>query len=332
MNALPAGPSSKPNASPDMRLGFGAANLGNLRTAMTDEIAKAILTEAWDGGIRYFDTAPHYGLGLSERRLGAFLRTKPRDEFLISTKVGRLLRPRPEWDGEQDDEGFDVPGSMGRVVDFSEAGIRASHAESLERLELDRVDILYLHDPERTDIDAGLKHAIPALQAMREEGIVSAIGVGSMSVSALRASADTAGVDLLMVAGRLTLAEQPLVPEVIDRCRERGIGIVNASVLNSGLLASDDPSADSRYDYGEVPAELLERVARIRSVCHRFGVPLPTAALHYASGLDVVRSVVLAGSKPGQIGQSLRRLRGAVPKELWSALIKDHLVDIGPNK
>jgi D-threo-aldose 1-dehydrogenase len=126
---------------------------------------------------------------------------------MISTKVERLLRPRSQWRGEHDDEGFDVPGSVGRVVDFSEAGIRASHAESVKRLGLDRVDILYLHDPERTDLAAGLRHAIPALQAMRDEGIVSAIGAASMSVDALRASADTPGVDLLMVAGPLMRAE-----------------------------------------------------------------------------------------------------------------------------
>lgn len=304
----------------ELARGFGAANLGNLHAAMSDEQALAILEAAWDGGIRYFDTAPHYGLGLSERRLGSFLRTKPREEFIVSTKVGRLIRPNPDWQGGTDGEGFEVPGSLRRQVDFGEEGIRASHAESLERLGLDRIDILFLHDPERADLAGGLRDAIPALQALRGEGSVDAVGVGSMSVNALLASAQTPGIDLLMVAGRYTLAEQPIAPEVLDACRTNGIGIVNASVFNSGLLASDNPDTISRYDYGEVPEELLTRVRRIREICHHFDVPLPVAALHFAGLHEAVRSVVIAGSKPQQINQNLAWMQQPVPDGLWTAL------------
>ena len=293
---------------------------------MSDEQARDILDAAWAGGIRYFDTAPHYGLGLSECRLGAFLQTKPRHEFVISTKVGRLIRANPDWRGAGDHEGFDVPGSLRREVDFSGNGIRASHAESLERLGLDRVDILYLHDPERSDLALGLRTAIPALRALRSEGAVAAIGVGSMSVEALLASARTPSVDLLMVAGRFTLADQSIAPEVLGACRANGIGIVNASVFNSGLLASDDPTETSRHDYGDLPDGLLYRVRRIREICQRFDVPLPVAALRFAGRDNNVRSVVIAGSNPSQIEQNIAWVHRTVPEELWAALGENGLI------
>src|SRR6478609_5788946 len=201
------------------RLGYGAANVGNLFRALTDDQAWAILDAAWDAGIRYYDTAPHYGLGLSERRLGAFLRTKPRDEFVISTKAGRLLRPNPDHDGGLDlAADFHVPTTLRREWDFSEAGIRASLEESLERLGLDRVDVLYLHDPERHDLDLALREAFPALEQLRAEGTARAIGIGSMVSEALAAAVESADLDLVMIAGRYTLLEQPAADAVLPAC------------------------------------------------------------------------------------------------------------------
>ncbi len=309
------------------RLGYGAANLGNFHRVMSDDESMAILDAAWDSGIRYFDTAPHYGLGLSETRLGAFLRGKPREEFVLSTKVGRLIRPNPDGEGTLDlDNDFHVPADSKRVWDFSAAGIRTSLEESLERMGLDRVDILYLHDPERHDLELGLAEGIPALAALRAEGQVAAIGVGSMVTEALLASVETDSLDLLMVAGRYTLAEQPALAEVIPACERAGVGIVNASVFNSGLLASDNPGLDARYEYGEVPPAMLQRVQSIAEVCREFGVSLPTAALQYAGRNGAVRSVIVGGSRPAQLRDSAERMSETVPAQLWTALVDRGLV------
>lgn len=317
----------EPAKLPYGALSFGAANLGNLYRALTDDEACAALDAAWDVGIRYFDTAPHYGLGLSERRLGTFLATKPRDEFIISTKVGRLLRPNPDGVGSLDDENdFVVPADLQRVWDFSVGGIRRSLEESLERLGLDTVDILYLHDPERYDLDRALETGIRGLTVLRDDGLVSAVGLASMSVDALLSGARTGAVDLLMVAGRFTLADQSALPEVIPECRARGIGVVTASVFNSGLLAAGKPGADSRYDYGDVPADVLARVNSIAAVCTDFGIELASAALQYTLREPSVRTVVVGAGRPEQIRQNAERMRMEVPEELWATLVVEGLI------
>jgi D-threo-aldose 1-dehydrogenase len=309
------------------RLSYGAANVGNLYRALDEGEARGLLETAWACGIRYFDTAPHYGLGLSERRLGAFLATKPRDEYTVSTKVGRLLRPDPEGAGRLDlDHDFAVPADMRRVWDFSEAGIRRSLSESLERLGLDAVDILYLHDPEEHDLDAALATGVPALVALREEGLVSAVGVGSKSTAALLAGVRTGGLDLLMVAGRFTLVEQPALDEVVPECRARNVGVVNAAVFNSGLLASNTPSPEARYEYRRVPDDVLARARAIAAVCAELGVELPTAALQYTLREPVVRTVVVGGATPEQIRQNADRMSAVVPEELWQRLSAEGLV------
>jgi D-threo-aldose 1-dehydrogenase len=298
-------------------LGYGAANVGNLYRAMSDEDARAVLEAAWESGIRYFDTAPHYGLGLSERRLGAFLATKPRAEYVVSTKVGRLLRPSPETADRLDDANqFVVPASLRRVWDFSAGGIRASLEESLERLGLSHVDILYLHDPDEHDLAADLQAGVPALAALRDEGLVQAIGIGSKSTEALLAAAGTGALDLAMVAGRYTLLEQ--ADEVVAACRETGVGIVAAAIFNSGLLAKPRPGG--RYEYGEVPGELLARAERIADVCERHGVTLPEAALQFPLREPAVRSVVVGAATPEQVRENARRMEAEIPEALWDEL------------
>ena len=308
-------------------LGFGAANLGNLYREVSDEQAWAVLDAAWAAGIRYYDTAPHYGLGLSERRLGAFLATKPRAEFVISTKVGRLLRPNPGHDGGLDlANDFAVPADWKRVWDFTAEGIRTSLDESLERLGLDRVDVLYLHDPDKHDLDAADREAYPAMIALRDEGRVDAVGVGSMSVDALTRAARTEGLDLLMVAGRLTLAEQPSAAEVVPAALDNGIRLVTAGVYNSGLLATNSPSADGRYEYGGVPPALLAHVQRIAAICTAHGVELPVAALQYTLRIEPVVSVVFGSGKPEQVTQTAQRMAELVPEELWTDLAAAGLI------
>jgi D-threo-aldose 1-dehydrogenase len=299
------------------RLGYGAANVGNLYREMSDEDAWAVLDAAWESGTRYFDTAPHYGLGLSERRLGAFLATKPRADYVVSTKVGRLLRPSPETADRLDEANqFAVPASLRRVWDFSAAGIRASLEESLERLGLPHVDVLFLHDPDEHELDADLATGVPGLAALRDEGLVSAVGIGSKSTAALVAAVRTEALDLAMVAGRYTLLEQ--ADEVVAACHETGVAIVAAAIFNSGLLSKPRPGG--RYEYGAVPPELLARAERIAAVCERHGVTLPEAALQFPLREPAVRSVVVGAATPEQVRENARRMEVEIPETLWDEL------------
>lgn len=298
---------------------LGAANLGNLYVPMSDEQAHAVLEAAWDSGIRHFDTAPHYGLGLSERRLGAFLAGKPRAEFVVSTKAGRLLVPDPDGANRLDEANhFAVPADHRRVWDFSADGVRRSLDDSLTRLGLDSVDILYLHDPEEHDLGPALASGLPALAALRDEGVVQAIGVGSKSVAALATSARTGVVDLLMVAGRFTLLDQSALDDVLPECHARSIGVAVASVFNSGLLATPEPSG--RYEYATAPPDVVDTAREIAGICAEFGVDLPTAALHFPLRDPAVRAVVAGAATPDEVRQNAARLTAAVPADLWTTL------------
>jgi len=308
-------------------LGYGAANVGNLHRALTEDEAFAVLEAAWDAGVRYFDTAPHYGLGWSERRLGAFLRTKPRDAFVLSSKVGRLLVPDPGGADRLDlDNDFHVPAALRRQWDFSAAGVRRSLEESLERMGLDRIDLLYLHDPDRHDLERDLDSGAAALDALKAEGLIRAAGLGSMSTAALERGAASGALDVLMVAGRLTLAEQPALERVVPACERTGTGIVTASVFNSGILARDDPGEDARYEYGAAPAALLAKVRRIAAACRAFGVPLPAAALQYTLRFGPVAAVVAGSSRPAQIRQNAEWFALDIPEDLWSRLAAEGLI------
>ncbi|GHF40851.1 D-threo-aldose 1-dehydrogenase [Amycolatopsis bartoniae] len=309
------------------RLALGAAGLGNLYAPMSDEQAYAVLEAAWDCGVRYFDTAPHYGLGLSERRLGVFLASKPRGEYVVSTKVGRLLVPDPGGAGRLDEENaFAVPADHRRVWDFSADGIRRSLEDSLTRLGLDAVDIVYLHDPELYDLEPALAEGVPAVVALRDEGLVRAVGVGSKCTKALAAAARTGLLDLVMVAGRFTLLEQPALDDVLPECRAHSVGVVAAAVFNSGLLATPSPSAQARYEYEAAPPEVLARAREIAAVCAEFGVELPTAALQYPLRDHSVRSVVVGAASPWEVRENSTRLQETVPGALWTALRERGLV------
>jgi D-threo-aldose 1-dehydrogenase len=307
------------------RFGYGTAGIGNYGSVLTDENAQLLLQTAWDGGVRHFDTAPHYGLGLSERRLGAFLATKPRAEYVLSTKVGRLLEPNPDTADRLDDEGFLVPAATRRVWDFTEAGIRRSLEESLSRLGIDSVDVVYLHDPERWDLHTALELGLPALYRLRDGGLASAIGVASMNTDALLAAARSARVDLIMAAGRYTLADQDAAAAVLPACRENGVGVVAAAVFNGGLLAAT-PTEQSTFDYRAVPDDVLKRARQIEAICRAHGVPLAAAALQFPLQDDVVRSVVAGGVVPAQVGQNLASMSVPIPAALWAQLDDEGLV------
>jgi D-threo-aldose 1-dehydrogenase len=306
-------------------LGFGTAGIGNHLAALTDEAAALVLEAAWQSGIRYFDTAPHYGLGLAERRLGTFLATKPRESYAISTKVGRLLIETPQTAGDLDDEDFVVPASHRRVWDFTEDGVRRSLAESLDRLGLDHVEMLYLHDPERWNLDRALQTGLPALGRVRDEGLAGSVGVASMDTAALLAAARSGAVDSLMVAGRHTLVDQSAATEVLPACRERHIQVTAAAVFNGGLLAAA-PTADSLFDYREAPPAILDKARRIASVCAAYDVPLRVAALQFPLLDAAVGRVVIGGVTPDQVRQNAEDLNRQIPAALWDALRNEGLV------
>jgi D-threo-aldose 1-dehydrogenase len=299
-------------------VGFGAAQIGNLFRETSDEEAGQAVEAAWAVGIRYYDTAPHYGLGLSERRLGAALAGRPRTEVLVSTKVGRLLVPSPGTAGQLDDEGFAVPASARRVWDFSADGVRRSLDASLARLGLDRVDIVYLHDPD-DHWSAASSSGVSALVSLREQGVVDAIGVG-MNQSAMPTEfVRRHDIDLVMLAGRFTLLDQCALADLLPLAVDRRVRIVAAGVYNSGLLSDPRPTAGAPYDYKPAPPELVDRARRIAAVCEAHGVDLPTAAIHFPLRHPAVASVVGARTAD-QVRANAERLATPVPDDLWAEL------------
>ena len=276
-------------------IGFGGAQLGNLPTALDDDVARAALDAAWDHGIRYFDTAPHYGLGLSERRLGAGARPGVRgtSSWCRPRSAGCWCRPRT-GPVERDPE-FDVPATHERVRDYSRDGVLRSLEGSMQRLGLDHVDIVYVHDPDDDYAETAFTEAIPALVELREQGVVGAVGVGmkhpEVPVEAIRRT----DLDVVMVAGRYTVLEQQSLTELLPLALERGVGYVAAGVFGSGLLSRPRPTPGLTYDHGPVPPGMLARVHAVADLAERYGVQLP----------DVARAVRAAA--PGRRVRAARR-------------------------
>jgi D-threo-aldose 1-dehydrogenase len=305
-------------------LSLGCAQLGNLYQEVSDDDARATVDCAWTAGVRYFDTAPHYGLGLSERRLGAALAERPRGAYVVSTKVGRALDPIEVVVG-LDDDGFAVPATHRRRWDFSRDGIRRSLSESLQRLDLDRVDIVYLHDPDNR-WDEVLATAYPALAELRAEGAVSAIGAGMNQSAMLADLVRHTDVDVLMLAGRYTLLEQDSLDDLLPLCEERGVGIVAAGVFNSGLLARAQPTAGGHYDYGDAPPEIVERARAIAAVCERHGTTLPAAAIAFPLAHPAVVSVCVGARSAEQIERNASLYRASIAADLWLELKAEGLL------
>jgi len=311
-------------------IGLGAAQFGNLFRETSDEQAEGAVSSAWQGGVRYFDTAPHYGLGLSERRLGRLLKAFPRDEFVVSSKVGKLLVPSPESADRLDDQGFVVPASTRREWDFSRDGILRSLESTLERTGLDSIDIVYLHDPD-DHLDQALGEGIQTLIELREQGVVRAVGAGMNQSEALAALIRAADVDLVMLAGRYTLLEQGAADDLLPLALDRGVGVVIAGVYNSGLLSSPRPAADAKYDYADAPSELIARANAIADVCEAHGVTLPEAALAFPLLHPAVVSVVVGARDAGQMTGNLERYATPIPPELWAELHAASLLPVLPS-
>jgi len=306
-------------------VGLGAAQLGNLYREIDDDEAVGVVEAAWDAGVRYFDTAPHYGLGLSESRLGSALRAHPREEYVLSSKAGRLLEPNGDPHPGMDDEGFAVPARYRRVFDFSRDGILRSVEASLARTGLDRLDIVYLHDPD-DHWGAASTTGIGALIELREQGVIRAVGAGMNQAAMPAALIREADVDLIMLAGRYTLLDQSGLDDLLPLALERGVGILAAGVYNSGLLGRDRPPTDAHYGYAAAPAELVSRARAIADVCETFGVTLPEAAVGFALQHPAVVTAVLGARSPAQVRENVRRASVRIPVELWGTLADRGLI------
>jgi D-threo-aldose 1-dehydrogenase len=328
--AAPSPSSSSSSSLPSRRLGrspvhvtelsFGGAAIGGLYTPVSEDDARAAVDAAWDGGIRTFDTAPHYGLGLSERRLGDALRHRPRDQYVISTKVGRLLEPvLPAADGTVglDTEGFAIPARHVRRLDYSADGVRRSLEASLGRLGLDRVDIALIHDPDDHGEQA-LREAYPALERLRAEGVVGAIGVGMNQTAMLTRFVTDTDVDAVLVAGRYTLLDRSAARDLLPAALRRGVAVLAGGVFNSGVLAA--PGAGATYNYRPAPEEVIAEATRLAQACARYGVPLRAAAARFPLTHPAVASVLIGARSAAEISEALRLRALDIPAALWDCL------------
>jgi len=303
-------------------LALGTAPLGNLYAPVAEEDAAATVGSALEAGLTYVDTAPHYGLGLAERRLGRLLAGVPRDRFVVSTKVGRLVRPLAPGE-TADPEGFADSPPARRVWDLSGDGVRRSLEESLERLGLDRVDILLLHDPDDHEREA-FEQAFPALIGLRDQGVVTAIGAGMNQAEMLTRFVRDLDIDVVLVAGRYSLLDQRALAELLPTCAARGTAVVVGGVFNSGLLA--DPRPGATFDYAPAPPELVDRAARLAEVCARHGTPLRAAALAFPFGHPAVTSVLVGARSAAEVQDAVACFEWPVPGELWADLVATGLL------
>jgi D-threo-aldose 1-dehydrogenase len=302
------------------RIGFGTASLGNFLGVVPEEQAAATLERAYDAGIRYYDTAPLYGHGLSEGRLANALGGHNRDDFIVSTKVGRLLRadaPRDESQYYQGESFYrDVP-AVGPVWDFSYSGVRTSLEESLERLGLDRVDILNMHDPDDHYVEASTT-ANEALRDLRESGAVRAIGAGANHTEILTRLVENCDLDVVLLAGRYTLLDQGSMADLLPACRDNGTSVIIGGVFNSGILI--DPDRDARFDYIPAPGSMIEKAQLIRAVCDKHGVPLAAAAIQFPLAHPQVASVLIGARSVAELDMDLELLAIDIPDALWHDL------------
>ncbi len=308
------------------RIGIGTAPLGNMFEALSDEQADAVLASAVGHRLRYFDTAPLYGHGLAEQRVGRAVAPLSREEVFVSTKVGRLLQadaPRDESQFYQGEPFYkDVP-AVGPVWDFTYDGIMRSVEESSQRTGLNRFDVLLLHDPD-DHFDAASTSGYGALAKLREEGTVRAIGAGMNQAPMLARLVETCDLDVLLVAGRYTLLDQVAMDELLPLCEQRTVSIVVGGVFNSGILI--DPAPGARYNYVPADSAVLARAQKIKAVCDRYSVPLPAAALQFPLAHPRVCTVLLGIRAIDELEKNLRWLEVSIPDALWADLKREGLL------
>lgn len=303
------------------RLGLGTGPMGGLYAPVRRDDALAVVEASYDAGIRLFDTAPFYGYGQAEERLGAVLEGRPRDEFVLSTKVGRLLRPRVDADDVDDMWRFERAPSMHPVFDFSGDGVLRSVEESLLRLKIDRIDVLYIHDPYE-HMDQALRDAYPALASLREQGVVRAIGVGMGQSDALLRFARECDFDCFLLAGQYTLLDQTALSELLPHCERHGVAVVMGSVFHGGLLAGPQPG----HVFDEVPPAVRVRLERLRTVCAGHGISGTAAALQFPLGHPAVASVLTGVRSRAELEENLAAFQQPIPADFWTLLRDQGLV------
>ncbi len=315
-------------------LGFGTAPLGNLYRAISDDDAQAILDAAWAAGVRYYDTAPLYGLGLSETRLNRFLRGKDRDTYVLSTKIGRILRATTPEKRDGFGKWFDVP-ARNEVYDYSYDGVMRSLEFSLERLGVDRVDILFAHDLDlfnhgtQAALDARLAELMEggykALVKLRDQGVIRAFGAGVNEWQPCQWLAERGDFDLFLLAGRYTLLEQEALTSFLPLAEQRGIGVVIGGPYNSGILATG-PKPGAFYNYEPAPPEILDKVAMIEAICTLHGVRLVDAAFRFPLRHPAVVSVIPGGQGVAEMESNLAAAGAQIPAALWADLKAEGLM------
>lgn len=316
------------------QLGLGGAPLGSMRTIVSDEAAAATLRAAWEAGVRYYDTAPWYGRGLSERRFGSFLKDQPRDQFVLSTKVGRVLRPVRDlahfepapWAGSLP---FDV------VFDYSYDGIMRSFEDSLQRLGLTSIDLLLIHD-----LDPGYHHPAEALEAywrqlstsgwralaeLKDADVIKGIGAGINYTGLIPRFLDNFPMDFFLIAGPYTLLDQGALETDLPLCVKRGAGVVIGAVFNSGILATG-PVANAQYQYGDADRAVLDKASRLQAMCKRYDISLRAAALQFPFAHPAVASVIPGAFAPEQVVENAKAFEEVIPPEFWSELKAERLL------
>jgi len=294
-------------------LGLGCAPIGNLFAAVSDDDARATVDAAWDAGIRYFDTAPLYGHGASERRLGGALHDRSRHDYVLSTKVGRVLRPTGS---KRSATIFADVGDLEPEFDFSRDGILRSLEDSLERLATDRIDVAFVHDPDDYE-DEAQRHAFPTLLRLRDEGVVAAVGCGMNQTAMLQRFVARIDVDCVLLAGRYSLLDRSGT-ELLAQCATRGVGVILGGVFNTGVLI--DPDAHPTYDYAAASPAVLERARQLRTVCDARGIALGAAALQFAMRHPSVTTVLLGARSRAEVDIDVGYTATAIDDDLFAQL------------
>jgi D-threo-aldose 1-dehydrogenase len=317
------------------RLGLGTAPLGNLFARVDGETASAVVAAALEHGITFYDTAPVYGFGLAEQRLGGALAHADRRRLAISTKVGRLLRadapPDPELFHDGEPYFKDTP-PVNPVWDFTRRGVQASIEESLERLGLDRVDIVFVHEPPDAYFDEAITQAHRALRDLQQQGTVGAVGLGWDRPERMAQFLRRADCDCILLAGRYTLLDQSALAELLPLCRRRRTAVIAGGVFNSGVLA--DPRPGATYDYTPASSAMVERAERIKAACNELGISLTTAALAFPFTDPAVASVLIGVRTLEELREDVTAFSRPVPPSLWARLVKARLLSaiISPDR
>jgi len=305
--------------------GFGGASMGNMYTVAHDDAAVRAIRSAHKAKVRYFDTAPMYGFGKSERLYGSVLKDQPRDSFVLSSKVGRLIvagKPTPE----SEDTCFVEIDNAYSIFDYSRDGVLRSLEESRKRLGIERIDIVYIHDPDVNDsFKQALEEAFPALADLKSQGIIGAIGAGMNQAEMLCEFAKNADFDCFLLAGRYTLLDQIALQELLPLCQQKNISIVIGGAYNSGILATGAVEG-AHYNYAPAPPEIMEKTRNIETVCARFNIPMKAAALQFPFGHPTVVSNIPGVKTKERFEENLSLFTYPIPADFWAALKEEKLL------